>query len=229
MHPVVPKAAALQAAPVKLYRQRSRGVIGGTCTRFGEGHGLEPRLLRHRPQSAWSESNTPLSLIGQRHDPRATGGKTPCLMARIERAAVTPHGWHVASESNAASPDLESRPLPRGRRKKISTTGRIRTFTSNLRSVVSRPQNGGIWSGRLELHQRPRACLARTLLLSYIRKNESSGRQESNLPGHAPKARAFPVGHTPYLVEPSLGIAPSPVAYQATVPFCGSLRGRLVE
>ena len=30
-------------------------------------------------------------------------------------------------------------------------------------------------------------------------------------------------------VEPSLGIAPSPVAYQATVPFCGSLRGRLVE
>ena len=75
MHPVVPKAAALQAAPVKLYRQRSRGVIGGTCTRFGEGHGLEPRLLRHRPQSAWSESNTLLSLIGQRHDPRATGGK----------------------------------------------------------------------------------------------------------------------------------------------------------
>ena len=142
--PSCPEAAALQAASVKLYRQRSRGVIGGTCTRFGEGHGLVPRLLRHRPQSAWSESNTLLSLIGQPHDPRATGGNwygwlglhqrprgpEPRVLllnyTHMHRASwlvsnqrLSHHTAarrevrqsHAASESNAAGPDLESRPL----------------------------------------------------------------------------------------------------------------------
>ena len=162
----------LYRRPRCLNRQRSRGVIGGTCTRFGEGHGLVPRLLRHRPQSAWSESNTLLSLIGQPHDPRATGGKelvwvvgiapttsrtrtarsapelhpyAPCLMAGIEPAAVTPHGGPTRGQAIARRQRIErcwpgfgvQAPRPEG--DACRATGRIRTFASNLRRVVSRP------------------------------------------------------------------------------------------
>ena len=59
----------------QLYRQRSPGVIDGTRTRFSVVHIHVPRLLRHRSQSARSESNTHRSLIGRLHDRRATGGK----------------------------------------------------------------------------------------------------------------------------------------------------------
>ena len=118
MHPVVPKAAALQAASVKLYRQRSRGVAGGTCTRFVEGHGLVPQLVRHRPQSAWSESNTLLSLIGQRHDPRATGGKRT-----VPHGSYRTSGCHTTRMARRqrierCEPGFGVQAPPRGQRKK---------------------------------------------------------------------------------------------------------------
>ena len=65
LHPVGLVAAALQAASVKLYRQRPRGVADGTCTHLFEVHNLAPRLLRHRPQSALMESHQRRSVIGR--------------------------------------------------------------------------------------------------------------------------------------------------------------------
>ena len=202
--PSCPAATALQAASVKLYRQRSRGVIGGTCTRFGEGHGLVPRLLRHRPQSAWSESNTLLSLIGQPHDPRATGGKelvwavgiapttsrtrtarsapelhpyAPCLMAGIEPAAVTPHGGPTRGQANRTPPTnrtLLARiwspgPSARGRRKTSVPPEGFEPSPSTFAGLCPVLRTVAFQSGRLESHQRPRACHARALLLSYVR------------------------------------------------------------
>lgn len=58
----------LYRRPRCLNRQHSRGVIGGTRTRFLEVHGLVSRLLRHRPQSAWKESHLHLSLIRRVHE-----------------------------------------------------------------------------------------------------------------------------------------------------------------
>ena len=200
--PSCPAATALQAASVKLYRQRSRGVIGGTCTRFGEGHGLVPRLLRHRPQSAWSESNTLLSLIGQPHDPRATGGKelvwvvglaptasrtrtarsapelhpyAPCLMAGIEPAAVTPHGGPTRGQAIARRQRIErcwpgfgvQAPRPEGNAS-VPPEG-FEPSPATFARLCPVHRTVACQSGRLESHQRPRACHARALLLSYVR------------------------------------------------------------
>jgi hypothetical protein len=75
-----------------LNRQRSLGVIDGTRTHLLEVHGLAPRLLRHRPQSAWKESHLHLSLIRRMHElscyrrarrARARARKFAALKSRI--------------------------------------------------------------------------------------------------------------------------------------------------
>jgi hypothetical protein len=62
LHPVVRDGRLLYRQPRCLYRQRSRGVIDGTCTHFNEGHGLVPRLLRTRPPSVRPGGVAPPSL-----------------------------------------------------------------------------------------------------------------------------------------------------------------------
>jgi hypothetical protein len=133
-HPVGQTATDLQtisvALPSTLPWGRRSGVAGGTRTRSDEGHGLAPRRLRHRPQSARRESHPRLSLIGRVHACRATGGRglgdwnctnvlevpnpALCLAELHPGRSAVPHGrespggchttrpLHAASESNAA-------------------------------------------------------------------------------------------------------------------------------
>ena len=81
-----------------------------------------------------------------------------------------------------------------------SATVRIRTSANELRSLVSRPWNGGVSSGRLGLHQRHRGCHPRALLLSYVQlvavegiePNVRSRLTNGSTAGLAPKIIASP-------------------------------------
>lgn len=112
----------------QLYRQRSPGVIDGTRTRFSVGHIHVPRLLRHRSQSAWSESNTHRSLIGRLHDRRATGGKGSRALPRgFEPLRLSPLPDNHRAAARREANEVDARRVRSAQREQMHADSWIRT------------------------------------------------------------------------------------------------------